>query len=170
MEKYQIIITKGRVSTSDFGYGFMSWGTNLFMMAVGLWGIYYVNTKWELDGNNILFGNMTTIFLTIFSAYLLYQTWRKLKVTFYPDKRTIESKERIIQQLKKENHWRLEKSDKNYYLFYENNIIIQSYYITIVYDEKGFYLNCYPSLDRVFDLGRSQRWADDLFEDIKGCQ
>jgi len=172
MEKFQSIISKGKISTSDLGYNFVAWGSPIFMFGIGIWGLYYVNTAWEADteSNNILIGNIAFIFLILTCLYLLFLTNKKLKVTFYPDSRSNETKETVIQKLKSIKHWRVEKTEKNYYLIYENNILITSYYITIVFDETGFYLNCYPDLSRVIDFGRSKRWCNELYESIKGCR
>jgi len=92
------------------------------------------------------------IFLAVFSLYTLMLIRNKLKIKFYKDKRIIEKKHQIVQHLKKINHWRLEREDTNYYLFFENNILIPSYYITVVFDEEGFYLNCFPYMSRVLDF------------------
>ena len=102
MEKYETIITKGKVSASDFGYSYAAWGSNFFIIAAGLFGLYYVNTKWEPDAgdNNILLANVALGFILFFSFYMLFLTTRKLKIIFYPDRRLNGTKEKIIQQLK----------------------------------------------------------------------
>ncbi|SRR5258706_15070988 len=172
MEKYQEIISKGKVSASEFGYSFLAWGSNILIILVSIWGFYYVNTKWTTDDrepNKVIWGNIVMIFLAIFSSYILILTKKKLRLRFYKDKRTIEKKHHVIQHLKNENHWRLKKEDINYYLFFENNILISSYYITIVIDESGFYLNCFPFKSRVLDFGRSNRYCDELYKSIHDC-
>lgn len=171
MEKYQDVITKGRITTSDFGYNFLAWGSNILFLLISSWGLYYVNTKWANDEepNKIIWGNIIMIFLAIFSLYTLMLIRNKLKVNFCKDKKPIEKKHQIVQHLKKTNHWRLERADSNYYLFFENNILIPSYYITIVLDESGFYLNCFPYMSRVLDFGRSHRRCDELSESIYDC-
>ncbi len=168
MERDKVIITTGKISFSDVGGTFNVWTSNIFMLAVAAFGLYYVNTKWNNDSeeNNILFGNIALAALAVISLYSMLLAKRKLKVNFYPDKRSSEIKEQVILKQKKVNRWRLKRAEKNYYLFYENNLFLQSYYITIVYDEIGFYLNCFPVLGRVIDFGRSQRWCDELYDDI----
>ena len=51
---------------------------------------------------------------------------------------------------------------------FEDNIIFQSYFVTVLIHKEGFYLNCYPYKDRVIDFGKSERWCDDLDDEIKG--
>jgi len=154
MDKYQDIIAKGKISTSDFGYTFLAWGSNILFFLVSSWGLYHVNTKWTYDDEptKVIWGNIIMIFLAVFSLYTLMLIRNKLKIKFYKDKRIIEKKHQIVQHLKKINHWRLEREDTNYYLFFENNILIPSYYITVVFDEEGFYLNCFPYMSRVLDF------------------
>ena len=164
--RYEEIIRDGKVPSSDIPNSSPQWVSNIFLSLVSIWGLYYVNTKWE---DQQLIASIVLTALLIFSFYSPIQTKRKLKITFYEDHKSLEYKERIIQKQKEINHWELLNSDKNYYLFFENNLIIQSYYITIVFDQKGFYINCYPNKGRVVDFGRSQKWSDQLYEDIKAC-
>jgi len=163
---YEEIIRNGKISSSDIPNSSPEWVTNIFISLVSIWGVYYVNTKWV---EQQLIGSILLIALLAFSIYQPIQSKRKLKISFYEDEISLDQKIRLIQKQKEINHWELLKSDKNYYLFFENNLIIQSYYITIVIDQKGFYINCYPNKGRVVDFGRTQRWSDQLYEDIKAC-
>lgn len=166
LNKYEEIIKNGKVSFSDIPNSSPDWFSNVFLSLVSIWGLYYVNTKWE---DHQLIGSIILIVLLAFSIYQPIQSIRKLKITFYEDDKPLDYKERLIQKQKEINHWELLNSEKNYYLFFENNLIIQSYYVTIVIDQKGFYINCYPNKGRVLDFGRSQRWSDELYEKMKAC-
>ena len=166
LNKYEAIIKNGKVSFSDIPNSSPDWFSSVLLILVSSWGLYYVNTKWE---DQQLIGSIILIVLLVFSLYRPFQSIRKLKITFYEDHKSLDYKERLIQKQKEINHWELLSSDKNYYLFLENNLIIQSYYVTIVIDKKGFYINCYPNKGRVLDFGRSQRWSDELYEEMKAC-
>lgn len=157
MNKYQNIISDGKIPVSDVASIFGR-AVNLLPLLVGIWGLYYVNTYWDSNSgeNDVLFGNITTSFFILFGVYLLWVTKQRLKTTFYPDSRPIDSKLKIIEMQRAINHWQLKKTEKNYYMFYENNLLMPSYYITIVFDEKGFYLNCFPFLNWVLIFSSSQ--------------
>jgi len=165
--KYEEIIRNGKISASDIPNSSPQWVLNLILIIVSIWGLYYVNTKWE---EQQLIVSIFLVVLLAFSIYQPIQSKLKLRVTFYEDEKSVDHKIRLIQKQKEISHWELLKSDKNYFLFFENNLIIQSYYITIVIDQKGFYINCYPNKGRVVDFGRAQRWSDQLYEDIKACR
>ncbi len=166
LNRYSEIIRNGKVQTSDIPNSSPQWVSNIILSLVSIWGLYYVNAKWE---DQQLIGSIACIALLVFSIYNPIQSKRKLKITFYEDHKSIDYKIKLIQKQQEINHWELMSSDKNYYLFFENNLIVQSYYITILIDQKGFYINCYPNKGRVLDFGRSQRWSDQLYEDIKAC-
>lgn len=170
MKKYQEIIAKGKITTADLGLTFDTWISYSVLLAMSILAIIVFNTdnKKTVDyPNQPLLFNFVFIVLSIFAAWCLFLTGKKLRTRFYKDNRSLEKKKQVIEHLKEVNHWRLKKEDTQYFLFLENNIIITSYYITIVYDETGFYLNCFPWRGRVFDFGKSYRWCDELFDDMK---
>lgn len=166
LNKYEEIIKNGKVSSSDIPNSSPDWFSNVLLSLVSIWGLYYVNAKWE---DHQLIGSIILIVLLAFSIYQPIQSIHKRKIIFYEDDKPLDYKVRLIQKQKEINHWELLNSEKNYYLFFENNLIIQSYYVTIVIDQKGFYINCYPNKGRVLDFGRSQRWSDELYEEMKAC-
>jgi hypothetical protein len=166
--KQKETITKGKVLAADVGYSTMDQVMSAILFGTSLWGVYYVNTNWsdEEESNKIIFGNIATIALALITSSSLLLGWKKLKLKFYKDERTIEQKHEVIRLIKKTHHWRLEKEDVNYYVFFEDNLITTSYFITVVIDEAGFYLNCYPDKNRVLDFGKSTRWCEELAQII----
>lgn len=163
---FEDIIRKGKIPTSEIPGSSPTWWLYALYFLVSVWGLFYINLKWtEMQ----LFGTIIMVFLLAFSIYIPIETLRKLRITFYEDSKPLDYKERLIQKQKDINRWELLKSDRNYYLFFENNLIIQSYYITILVDDKGFYLNCFPNKGRVLDFGCAQRWRDQLYEDLVAC-
>jgi hypothetical protein len=90
-------------------------------------------------------------------------------VTFYEDNTPINRKILQVQKAADINKWKLKRQEPNYFLYWENNWISQSYYITIVIDDNGFYINSYPFLDRNLDFGASQRNSDSIYDEMKGC-
>jgi hypothetical protein len=163
------IIREGRISTADFGESFTVFGFTVFMLIICVYGFYYVNTHWtnEEEPNNVLWGNIALFLITITLIWSLVAARNKLQIRFYEDDRPLDRKYVVINRLQKSNHWKLKKKEENYYLFFENNLMFQSYYITIIPTEKGFYINSFPSRGRVIDLGDSQKNSDEIFEEIE---
>ena len=177
MEKYEVIIDKGKISTSDISTSFSTWLTPVFLFVMGVFALYQLNytsqpistneTDFYQNSSHVLY-NILFSLIAIFGIYLLFNSGKILKVIFCKDSKPVESKEKVIEKLMSDNKWKLVKKDINYYQFWENNIIAQSYYITIVFDEKGFYINSYPYLNRVIDFGKSKKRSNEISESIKG--
>lgn len=115
LNKYEEIIKNDKVSSSDIPNSSPDWFSNVLLSLVSIWGLYYVNTKWE---DHQLIGSIILIVLIVFSIYRPFQSIRKLKITFYEDHKSLDHKERLIQKQKEINHWELIGSDKNYFLFF----------------------------------------------------
>jgi hypothetical protein len=171
MERFQKIIEKGRVDllTASSG-GIINLCARILMIGFCLYALYALNfsTKPNPLNQPVDFLNVVFIILTILCIYLFFLSLQKLKIKFYKSISSFEKKKSAIETIAAANKWKLEKAEMNYYFFWENNYIL-SYYITIVFDEKGFYINSYPFLDKILDFGSSQKNSDDIYDQIKGC-
>ena len=171
MEHFRHIIEKGRVNLMTNSGGIITLSTRIIMIAVCLYVLYKMNfsNNENLEDQPIPFLNLLFTISTIVCIYLLILSLQKLKTKFYKDVSSTERKDSAIQKVATRNKWKLKSKEKNYYFFWENNYIFQSYYITIVFDEQGFYVNSYPFLDRIIDFAASQQNSDAIFEQLKGC-
>jgi len=170
MERYKTIIEKGRVDFRSVSTGGI---LDLIFRAIivgiclyVLYSLYFLKDPNAIE-KPIAFYKAVFVILTTLSVYFFIIARKKLKVQLYSDKSNIERKRKAVEKCATDYKWKLKKSELNYYFFWENNLIFQSYYVTIVLDEEGFYINSYPSFDRVFDFGASQKNSDEIYELLK---
>ncbi len=177
MEPFETIIQKGKIS--DLNAHINVWGIPIFLLLISACCVYGLNftSRPVLPGQSEYYQSTTDLILTvvcslmmILSTYQLTRAEKILRLVFYKDVGSNEYKEKVIEKLVFNNKWKLNKSDKNYYRFWENNIFLQSYFITIVFDEKGFYVNSYPYLNRIIDFGLSERRSKEICASIKGIR
>ncbi|KAA9034569.1 hypothetical protein FW778_22290 [Ginsengibacter hankyongi] len=174
MERFETIIQKGKIIDSTARA--YVWGVPIFLLLGSTAAAYEINfTSIPLGpGETDFYQNSTNFILTIFfllvvlfSVYLLSRGEKILRITFCKDDRSGEDKEKVIKNLMLANGWKLIESDRNYYKFWENNIFPQSYDITIVFDEKGFYVNSYLFYYKVIDFGTGKKRSEEVCISIK---
>ena len=174
MDRYQKIIETRRVRFYSVSSTWITILTYVVMVGVCIYMLYDLNfssaqRREDEPMQPTLFYNIAFIILAIIGSYFLIITPQKLKVRFYENNSSISRKILLIQKTADINKWKLKKKETNYFLYWENNWIFQSYYITIVIDNNGFYINSYPFLDRNLDFGASQRNSDSIYDEMKGC-
>lgn len=151
MERFETIIKNGKIS--DITARVYVWALPGFLLFASAWAVYKINfgslsapcaeTDFYQNGTNFIF-SIFFFLLMLFNIYLLFRGEKILRIVFCKDFGSNKDKEEIVKKLMLANKWKLKKSDQNYYQFWENNILSQSYYITIVFDRKGFYVKAIP--------------------------
>jgi len=174
MELYQNVIEKRRVQFTSVSTSWIGILTYVMMIGASIYVLYDLNFSPGHDSDDkpiqpTLFYNIAFTILLITCCYFLIITPQKLKVRFYENSTPISRKILLIQKAAEINKWKLKKKETNYFLYWENNWIFRSYYITIVIDDNGFYINSYPFLDRNLDFGASQKKSDSIYNEMKGC-
>lgn len=172
MERYELIIQNGKISNTSARIHI--WGIPIFLLLVNIWVVYDINfiPKTVLLNETEYFQKKTDIIITILSSlfivfciFLLAKGERILKTVFLKDPRSIDDKKRAIEKLMLSYNWKLSKSDKNYYKFWEPFIFTDDE-ITIVFDEEGFYVNTCPSV-KILDFGDCRKKSERICGSLK---
>jgi hypothetical protein len=174
MELHELIIKSGKVK--NISARIHIWVIPILILLSCLWAVYDINftpkpipieeTEYFLSRSNFIFTILFSLFI-IFCIYLLARGEKILKTVVLKDSRSNSDKEKIIEKLRYLNNWKLSKKDKNIYEFWENNFYFQSYDITIVFDEKGFYVNTLPTVTQVLDFGYCRKKSEEICSAIK---
>ncbi len=174
MERYEMIIKSGKVL--NISARIHIWGIPIIILLSSLWTVYDINfaskpipideTEYFQSRSNFILTILLSFF-AIFSIYLLARGEKILKTVVHNDSRPNRDKEKVIEKLGYLNNWKLSKRDKNIYEFWENNFLFQSYDITIVFDENGFYVNTLPTVTQVLDFGYCRKKSEEICSTIK---
>ena len=166
MESPDTLIQRNRISLDDIDSTFNAWLVPVILFPSCIIGFLTVIKKHTLYFDDIILVTLFGIGLLI-SCYLVYLIQKKSKLVFLQTDSPINIKEGIINKTKLTKGWKEKKQVENYFLFYENNYLDQSYYVTIIITKEGFYINYYPFQNRVLDLGLSNDRTEELVEGIK---
>jgi len=168
MERFRKIIEKGKVELTNVGGGIINFITGILVLVACLYALYKLNhSSKPRDDQPVDFFNIVFVLLIILCIYILILCILKLKIKLYKDNNPVEKKKLLIERFAEKNKWKLIKAETNYYLYWENNWIFGSYYVTLVVDDKGFYINSYPFYKTVLDFGASQRNSDEIYEELR---
>ncbi|MGA2622618.1 MAG: hypothetical protein ABSF91_02085 [Bacteroidota bacterium] len=145
MEQYREIIARNEISLSLRDKISLWWLPAFF----GGMGAYIFVTSdpriWLYRPMDFRYINLTISLLMIFSGgFFGYRAKISRRLTFVSDTSPEATKRQIISAMQNSFRWVIRREDKNYFLFYERGLwrIANESYITLVYDERGFYINC----------------------------
>ena len=145
MDHYRDIIARNQVPLSAWDKKSL-WFLPVFF---GGMGIYFLITNdpriWLYHPMDMRYVGFIIFFLMIVvGVFFGYRAMISRKLTFVSDIRDDAVKRKIISELKDSFHWVIRKEDKNYFFFHEAGLwgIGNESYITLIYDENGFYINC----------------------------
>ena len=112
--------------------------------------------------------NMAIILLWSVGIYNVYTNIRDTKFKFLANNASLLTKEEVILQLQQKLGWRLENQSRQYFRFHEPMTWKKwSTYITIVWNEEGYFVNCLDSWFRTVTLF-SNPWeqVEDIIADL----
>lgn len=175
MENYEEIIKRGSIRMKDVPSNYGIWVLPISFFFVSLYALYASNTEPALldsseteyyqEWSATLF-NLFLMVIFAFSIYLLLTAKRFFNLVFVKCTLDDSEKEKIIARLKEDNKWEVQKKEDFHWLFYEHHLVTSSYYITVLYDEKGFYVNSFPFTKKVIDFGSKQKRSEEICESI----
>ena len=145
MELYQRAIESNQI---PHRLGFSLWSRSVSILAVGvgcfiLYKLHFTGWFNQFRGrpgyapSGLI--DALGLFLIVIGTYGFISVRTVLSLTFHPSFASIVQKERIIEQLKSHFGWYGSGADKNYRRFLEPHTILDM--VTVIYDEKGYYLN-----------------------------
>jgi hypothetical protein len=133
---------------------------------------YRINlTDFEYDSTTqAIVMNFICISFIAFSIYAVIINRRQLRFSFIDCNKSDKEKENIILSVAKNNKWSLVKKETNYFKFNDTfSWTHWPYDITIIYDNRGFYINSLNRRFKPIDRGEGKEITNNIIDQIKSC-
>ncbi|TGE18920.1 hypothetical protein [Hymenobacter elongatus] len=141
----------------------------LLSLIPGLFLLYSICFSNNQNQKDTSLGLTFSIALILFGSYLIYLTRQKFKFTYLESHLPYSEKERIITQISRDFKWSLDRKSSNYYRFHDSGSLFKSSnYVSILFDEKGYYVNVFDAKWRPLDFGSLRRKSQKIIDLIEG--
>lgn len=174
MKSFEEAILKNKVPLSLLDK-VMFWINPTAAILTGLFFLYKLYmTNWYSTFENKdgivseSFIQVFSILFLIFGIYMVFKNYFLFQLTFVQSNMSLIEKENTINKMKQEYGWSILKKETQYFRFYRpGKWYSRPDYVSILYDEKGFYLNCIDTRWATLDSGNGTRVITDLMEKVR---